>query len=70
MRFETGVPGGIGEAFARSARKFPKKIACMDDEGTSTYGQMNERVNRWAHALQRFDKIKGEHVATLSNNRG
>ena len=58
----------LGEAFARSARKFPKKIACMDDEGASTYGQMNERVNRWAHALQGLDRIKGEHVATLSNN--
>jgi len=40
----------------------------MDDEGASTYGQMNERVNRWAHALQGLDRIKGEHVATLSNN--
>ncbi len=27
----------LGEAFARSARKFPGKVACMDDEASLTY---------------------------------
>jgi len=58
----------LGEAFARSARKFPDKIACMDDESSSTYGQMNERVNRWVHAMKGLGWVKGKHVATLSNN--
>lgn len=58
----------LGEAFARSARKFPDKIACMDDDGAISYGQMNSRVNRWAHALQGLGLSKGRHVATLANN--
>ena len=31
----------LGEAFARSARKFPNKTACVDDEKRLTYGLMN-----------------------------
>jgi fatty-acyl-CoA synthase len=58
----------LGEAFARSARKFPGKIAVMDDEGSSTYGELNRRVNRWAHATEGLGLAKGQHVATLSNN--
>lgn len=58
----------LGEAFARSARKFPNKIACIDDNSALTYEKMNERVNRWAHALEGLDWVKGTHVATLSNN--
>ena len=58
----------LGEAFARSARKFPDKTACMDDDSALTYGQMNDRVNRWAHALKGLDRVKGTRVATLSNN--
>jgi fatty-acyl-CoA synthase len=58
----------LGEAFARSARKFPKKIACMDDEVSVTYDQLNRRVNRWAHAIRGLGLGKGAHAATLSNN--
>lgn len=42
----------LGEAFARSARKFPEKVACMDDERSLTYDQLNRRVNGWAHAIR------------------
>ncbi|MBI5605102.1 MAG: acyl--CoA ligase [Deltaproteobacteria bacterium] len=58
----------LGEAFARSARKFPDKTACMDDEKSITYGRMNERVNRWAQAAIGLGLEKGRHVATLANN--
>jgi len=58
----------LGEAFARSARKYPKKIACMDDLHRLTYEAMNRRVNRWAHALEGLGIGKGERVATLSHN--
>ncbi len=58
----------LGEAFARSARKFPNKTACMDDEGSVTYGQMNRRVNQWVHALEGLGLTKGGHAATLSDN--
>ena len=58
----------LGEAFARSARKFPSKVACMDDMGSLAYGEMNQRVNRWAHVTEGLGLLKGQHVATLSNN--
>jgi fatty-acyl-CoA synthase len=58
----------LGEAFSRSARKFPQKIACKDDDGSSTYESLNRRVNRWANALKGLGLQKGSHVATLSNN--
>jgi acyl-CoA synthetase (AMP-forming)/AMP-acid ligase II len=58
----------LGEAFARSARKFPAKIACMDDEGALSYGKLNGRVNRFANAMRGLGTDKGTHVATLSNN--
>ncbi|RJR30699.1 MAG: long-chain fatty acid--CoA ligase [Desulfobacteraceae bacterium] len=58
----------LGEAFSRSARKFPQKIACMDDHGSSTYALLNRRVNRWANALKGLGLQKGHHAATLSNN--
>ena len=58
----------LGEAFARSARKFPEKVACIDDKGSLTYHQLNRRVNRWVHAIRGLGVVKGAHVATLSNN--
>jgi len=58
----------LGEAFARSARKFPKKIACMDDERSATYAELNRRVNRWSNACEGLGMTQGTHVATLSNN--
>ncbi|MBP1714122.1 MAG: fadD4, partial [Deltaproteobacteria bacterium] len=57
----------LGEAFARSARKYPEKIACMDDRQSLTYGALNRRVNRWVHALKGLRLEKGHHVATLAN---
>ncbi|MEW6529222.1 MAG: AMP-binding protein [Thermodesulfobacteriota bacterium] len=58
----------LGEAFARSARKFPDKAACLDDERSATYADMNRRVNRWSNACESLRLTKGTHVATLSNN--
>ena len=58
----------LGESFARSARKYPNKIAVMDDEGRMPYDQLNRRVNRWVHALTGIGLQKGTKVATLSNN--
>ncbi|MBW1680448.1 MAG: AMP-binding protein [Deltaproteobacteria bacterium] len=58
----------LGESFARSARKYPRKIACKDDDSSITYDLLNRRVNRWAHALEGLGIGKGRHVATLANN--
>ena len=58
----------LGSSFARSARKFPKKVAVADEERRLTYRMLNERVNRLAHGLAALGLQKGDHVATLSNN--
>lgn len=58
----------LGEAFERSARKFPDKVACIDDQRGATYAQMHAAVNRWGHALQGLGLAQGAHVATLSDN--
>lgn len=58
----------LGEAFERSARKFPGKVACIDDQARATYAQMSAAVNRWSNALDGLGLGKGSHVATLSDN--
>jgi len=58
----------LGQAFARSARKYPYKTAVMDDEGKMSYDLLNRRVNRWSHAIRGIGLDKGSKVATLSNN--
>ena len=59
----------LGSSFARSARKFPGKTACVDDGGSISYGDLNARVNRWAQVLTGLGLAAGSHVATLSDNR-
>ncbi len=58
----------LGEAFARSARKYPQKVAVKDDHQSLTYDRLNRRVNRWAHAAEGAGMVRGQHAATLSNN--
>ncbi|MBU2547763.1 MAG: AMP-binding protein [Proteobacteria bacterium] len=58
----------LGQAFARSARKYPNKKAVMDDKSALTYDQLNRRVNRYAQALLGLGLGRGSRVATLSNN--
>jgi fatty-acyl-CoA synthase len=58
----------LGGCFARSARKYPNKTACVDDHGRLTYDPLNRRVNRFAWAMKGLGIQRGDHVATLSNN--
>lgn len=58
----------LGQAFARSARKYPAKTAVMDDDGKMSYDLLNRRVNRWAHTLEGMGIGKGHKMATLSSN--
>lgn len=58
----------LGEAFARSARKYPDKTACIDDQARCTYAQLNRRVNQWTHVCQALKLPKGAHVALLGDN--
>jgi acyl-CoA synthetase (AMP-forming)/AMP-acid ligase II len=58
----------LGSSFARSARKFPQKLAIKDDVRSLSYRALNERVNRLANALMCRGWKKGSHAATLSSN--
>jgi acyl-CoA synthetase (AMP-forming)/AMP-acid ligase II len=58
----------LGSSFARSARKYPLKVAVMDEQRRITYRELNERVNRLAHGLADLGLRKGDYAATLSNN--
>ena len=62
------MEGTLGQAFARSARKYPKKIVVKDDKSSLTYAALNGRVNKWANVLSGLGIQRGENIATLSNN--
>ncbi|MEW5914014.1 MAG: AMP-binding protein [Thermodesulfobacteriota bacterium] len=58
----------LGEVFAKSARKFPDRIAVGDPDRRLTYAVLNERVNRLANGLAGLGLRRGDRVATLSRN--
>lgn len=58
----------LGSSFALSARKYPQKVAVMDESRRLTYRELNERVNRLAHGLAKLGFKRGDCAATLSNN--
>ncbi len=58
----------LGSSFARTARKYPSKLAVADDQRRLTYHQLNERVNRLANAIGAMGFARGLRAAVLSNN--
>lgn len=59
----------LGEALARSARKYSGQSALSWSGGDMTYGVMNHRVNALAHSLLEMGVRKGDKVALLMRNR-
>jgi long-chain acyl-CoA synthetase len=45
------------------------ELALSDETGSSTFGEVNERVNRLIHALRGLGAEVGDTLAILSNNR-
>ncbi len=58
----------LGEIFARTARKYPGKPAVVSEEGTLTYRELDERVNRLAAAWLDLGVSRGDKVAVLMPN--
>lgn len=58
----------LGNSFARSSRKYPKKWAVVDDAGRLSYSELNSKVNKLANALRGLGLGKGVRAATLSPN--
>ncbi len=59
---------GLGSWPARRARMTPRRTAIKHDGATITYGQLSDRVNRAAHALQDLGVRPGDRVAYLGPN--
>jgi hypothetical protein len=54
--------------FAASAPDRPAVVAAADDRAL-TYGALEARTNRLAHALRRLGMTVGDHLAVLVDNR-
>ena len=52
----------------RCAQRWPDKLAYVDGERRLTFGQFNERVNRQVHGLLAAGAVRGDRIATLTNN--
>ena len=59
-------PGSVG--LAHHARAFPEKAALIIDDTVCSYGALNARVNRLAHALRRAGVAVGEAVGAALHN--
>src|SRR6266852_2762669 len=63
----------LGFFFDETVQRIPDKVAIIDlfggKERTSSYRQLDERMNRVASMLARLDVRPGERVAMLIGNR-
>lgn len=61
----------IGDIIRRNARRYPDKIAMVDEKGQKfTYAELNSEVNKCAHALHNLGLKKGDRVAAAAANSG
>ena len=58
-----------GAQLARSARKFPDKVAFKFEGESRTFAELDARVSRLAHALAARGVTRGDRVAVLMTNR-
>ncbi len=59
---------GIGQVVRMNARYYPNKRAIVDYPKEFTWREVNERANRFAHALLGMGCRKGDRVALLTYN--
>lgn len=59
----------IGELLTQQVRRQPNAVAIEDGSRTLTYGELNDRVNRLAGALEGMGVRRGDRIAVLSENR-
>ncbi len=58
----------IGDMLRRDAKLFTRKAGIIDGEKPFTFGELNERANRLAHALISLGMKKGDRIAFMGNN--
>ena len=58
----------IGGLLMRNANKFPQKTAVVSETSSLTFRELNDRVNRLAHALLGRGLEKGDRVGVLVHN--
>jgi len=70
-----GVPGpgrigrvAAGDILHRTARRLPGRVAVVEGERRTTYGELEAMANRFAHCLLARGLGKGAKVASLCNN--
>ena len=58
----------MGDTLTRSAWRDPSKEAVVDGQLRVTYGELNQRVNRFANALAARGHRRGDALALMSGN--
>lgn len=58
----------VAEHVARNARKFPARVALIDEKGTRTYAQLDEAASRLAAYLSAAGIGPGDKVALLAKS--
>ena len=58
----------IKDAFTRTLKLYPNKLALVDDQKKCTFKELNERCDRLANTLIHLGIEKGDHVGILLKN--
>ena len=58
----------VGDFLKRSALRYPEKTALVFRNTSWTYRELNQKVNRFAHAMARMGVQPGDRVAIMSHN--
>ena len=59
-----GLPAGINAA----AKRYPKQIAIIDDEGEITYAELVRQINQFTEVLRERGLQAGDSIALLGRN--
>ncbi len=59
-----GFPAGVNAA----AKRYPKQIAIIDDEGEVTYGDLVRQINQFTEVLRERGLQTGDSIALLARN--
>jgi len=58
----------VGSCLKRSAVRYPKKTALISGDTRMTYKELNDEVNRFAHAIMKLGVKQGDKVTLMSSN--
>lgn len=58
----------VGDLLHRTARRYPQRLAVVDGEQRFSFAQLDQAVNRTAHALAERGLGKGDRLALVSHN--